>query len=60
MPTENPSVTDNDAGEIIVTYQGKTLRGWSYRYPAEQGEKMKLAREYIEGWGDALRQNTPA
>ena len=51
MPT-NPKVIDNDEDEIIVWYQGRELRGWSYANDTERRVKMLCAREYIEGWGD--------
>lgn len=47
-----PRVADNDAGEIAVTFNGKELRGWSYRDDAERRMKMLAAREYVEGWCD--------
>lgn len=51
MPN-NPRLTDNDQGEISVTFGGKELRGWSYSNDAERRQKMLLAREYVEGWCD--------
>lgn len=48
----NPRVTDNDAGEITVALEGRELRGWSYANDGERRQKMLLAREYVEGWGD--------
>lgn len=48
----NPRVTDNDAGEITVTLDGKELRGWSYADDNERRVKMAFAREYVEGWCD--------
>lgn len=47
-----PRVTDNDAGEITVTFCGKELRGWSYGDDSERRVKMLAAREYVEGWCD--------
>jgi hypothetical protein len=49
----DPRVTDDDKGEITVTLEGKELRGWSYADDAERRMKMRMAREYVEGWGDA-------
>lgn len=49
---DNPRVTDNDQGEINVTFGGKELRGWSYANDDERRQKMLLAREYVEGWCD--------
>lgn len=50
----NPRVIDNDRDEIIVTLDGKELRGWSYSSEYERRDKMRRAREYVEGWCDAL------
>ena len=49
---KQPRVVDNDAGEILVTFNGSELRGWSYKDDAEQRTKMLAAREYVEGWCD--------
>ncbi len=50
----HPRVIDNDRDEIIITMDDKELRGWSYSSEYERREKMRRAREYIEGWCDAL------
>jgi len=47
-----PVVTDNDNGDITITYQGRELRSWFYNTHNMQAFKMQLAREYIEGWCD--------
>lgn len=47
-----PTVIDNDKGEITVLLEGRELRGWSYSSDAERRQKMVQAREYIEGWCD--------
>jgi hypothetical protein len=39
-----PRLTDDDHGEITVTYNGKELRGWSYASDGERRTKMLLAR----------------
>jgi hypothetical protein len=49
---KQPSVTDNDDGEITVSLDGRELRGWSYKDDAERRTKMLCAREYVEGWCD--------
>jgi len=49
----NPSVTDNDDGEIIVSLRDKEIRCWSYASDGERRQKMLLAREYVEGWCDS-------
>lgn len=50
----NPRVTDNDRDEITVTLDGKEIRGWSYENDAERRVKMRMAREFVEGWLHAL------
>lgn len=47
-----PTVTDNDNGEITVSFEGVELRWWCYASDAERRAKMLAAREYVEGWGD--------
>ena len=49
---KQPRVVDNDAGEILVTFNGAELRGWSYKDDTEQRIKMLAAHEYVEGWCD--------
>lgn len=56
----NPRVTDNDAGEITITLDGKELRGWSYANDGERRQKMLQAREYVEGWCDARESSGAA
>ena len=46
----HPRVTDNDRDEIRVTLHGVTLRSWEYDTEAVRRLKMKLAREFVEGW----------
>lgn len=52
QPKPDPRLTDNDAGEISVTVDGKEVRGWSYKDDTERRTKMLAAREYVEGWCD--------
>ena len=49
---KQPRLTDNDHGEIIVTHDGRQIRGWSYGNDNERRMKMLAAREYVEGWMD--------
>jgi hypothetical protein len=46
----NPRVTDDDKSEITVSFNGKEIRGWSYKDEAERRMKMLAAHEYVEGW----------
>ena len=45
-----PRVTDNGRGAVLVTFEGRQIRGWSYQSDDERVLKMKYAREFIEGW----------
>lgn len=54
----DPRITDNDAGEIIATVDGKEVRGWSYKDDDERRLKMRMAHEFAEGWFQAVRQPT--
>ena len=51
----DPHITDNDAGEITASVDGKEIRGWSYKDAAEQRIKMRMAHEFAEGWFQASR-----
>ena len=50
-----PRVIDNDQGEITVTLDGRELRGWAYANDTERRAKMCMARDYVEGWCDAIK-----
>jgi hypothetical protein len=51
MKTPNfPHLIDNDEGEITVTVNGEEIRGWSYANAEEQWLKIRMAREFCEGW----------
>lgn len=52
MNDGQPRVTDNDIGEITVTFDGNELRCWSYSGNGERWAAMLAAREYVEGWCD--------
>lgn len=54
MTTSNPRVTDNDKDGITVTLNGRELRGWSYASDNERRQKMLQAREFVEGWCEAI------
>jgi hypothetical protein len=47
-----PRVTDNDRGAIVVTFEGRQIRLWTYQSEEARRKKMMYAREYIEGWCD--------
>jgi hypothetical protein len=52
-----PRVNDDDLDQIIVAFDGKELRGWSYKDDAERRTKMLCAHEYVEGWCDGRDHN---
>jgi len=45
-----PRVTDNGRGAVIVTFDGRQIRAWSYQSDDARRLKMMYAREFIEGW----------
>lgn len=45
-----PKIIDNDRDEITAKLDGKEIRGWSYKDREEYRFKMRLAREFVEGW----------
>ena len=54
---EQPRVVDDDDGIITVLLAGgQELRGWTYDSDDERRMKMRLAREYVEGWCDAVEK----
>lgn len=53
-----PRVVDNDRDEITVTFEGRELRGWSYATETERKMKMRMAREYVEGFCDGAERET--
>jgi len=59
MSDTQPRVTDDDNGSVTVTFDGRELRGWSYANDDERRAKMVAAREYVEGWCNAIDGVTP-
>ncbi len=49
-------ISDNDSGEIVASINGRTLRLWYYVGEDERMLKLKLAREFAEGWLQASRE----
>ena len=49
-----PRVVDNDHDEITITFEGRELRGWSYRNEEERRKKIGFAHEYVEGFCDGF------
>lgn len=46
----SPKIIDNDRDEITAVLDGIEIRGWSYANSVERGWKMRMAREFVEGW----------
>lgn len=53
--TKFPKVQDNDRDEILAVFDGIFIRGWSYSNEAERRVKMLCAREFCEGWFQAIK-----
>jgi hypothetical protein len=53
-PSNFPRLTDDDDGEITVTVNGTEVRGWSYKDRDEQSLKIRMAREFCEGWHEGF------
>ena len=51
---EYPKVIDNDRGHIKAELNGRVVRDWFYSNDDERRRQMVLAREYVEGFGDAM------
>ena len=49
-------VIDNDSDEITVTLDGAEIREWSYESEIERRWKMRMAREFCEGWYQATER----
>ena len=50
--TTRPRVYDTDRGQVLIIYNGRQIRGWSYQNNDERRKKMMYAREYVEDWCD--------
>ena len=51
-PLQRPRVLDNDRGSVLIYWEGRQVRGYSYQNDEQRRLKMMYAREYIEGWCD--------
>lgn len=50
MTANFPRLVDDDVSEITVSVNGVEIRGWSYASRDEQYLKIRMAREFCEGW----------
>lgn len=55
----SPDLVDNERGDIFVSVEGRAIRMWTYQDDIERRQKMRLAREFIEGWCNARDYFTP-
>jgi hypothetical protein len=47
---KRPRVIDNDRGAVLVVWEGRQIRGYSYQNDEARRLKIKYAHEYVEGW----------
>ena len=45
-----PRVYDNHRGAVIVSWNDRMIRGYSYQSEDERRKKIKYAHEFVEGW----------
>ena len=55
-PLGFPKLIDNDEGLIVAMLDGYEIRAWVYRDREECGRKMLMAREFVEGWFQAVKR----
>lgn len=51
-----PQIHETGEGEIRAFLNGKPIRGWCYSSEIERRWKMRMAREFCEGWFQATRE----
>ena len=49
---DRPRVFDNNRGAVLVTWNGRQIRGYSYQSDEQRRLKIRLAHEFVEGWID--------
>lgn len=52
-----PRIIDNDRDEIRAELDGREIRSWEYHSEGERRVKMRMAREFAEGWFQATKLN---
>lgn len=50
-----PKIIDDDKGEIRAEVDGRSIRSWEYHSEQERRLRMVFAREFAEGWYQAMR-----
>lgn len=53
---ETPEIIDDDVGTIRAMFGGVSIRTWAYADRETQRWKMRMAREFVEGWFQCARQ----
>jgi hypothetical protein len=51
-----PKITDDDHGTITATLDGRWIRSWEYATEQERRVKMRMAREFAEGWYQSVKE----
>ncbi|MDI1266819.1 MAG: hypothetical protein PS018_26500 [bacterium] len=51
-----PKITDNDRDEITASINGDEIRAWEYHSETERRTKMLAAKEFAEGWYQAMER----
>jgi hypothetical protein len=51
-----PKIIDDDRSQISAEIDGVSVRGWLYRSAEERRVKMLMAREFAEGWYQAMKR----
>ena len=48
--TKRPRVYDNRRGAVLVVWEDRQIRGYSYQNEEQRRLKIKYAHEFVEGW----------
>ncbi len=57
---KQPRIIDNDNDTVFIRLGDKPIRSWHYKNTDERLLKMHLAREFVEGWHEALAHLSPS
>lgn len=55
-----PKIIDDDRDEIRAEVGGQSIRSWEYHSEQERRVKMLAAREFAEGWYQAMKEREAA
>ena len=51
-----PKIVDNDYSQISAEINGVSVRSWFYQSDEERRVQMLMAREFTEGWYQAVKR----